>query len=46
VLVIQHLLQPTLEFPLENGGEFLEHLLQGRHLLLNVHQFAFQPAVG
>jgi len=45
-MVIQHLLQLTLEFPLENGGEFLEHLLQGRHLLLDIRQFAFKPAVG
>jgi len=45
VLVTQQLLQPALEFPLEDGGKFLEHFLQGRHLLLNVCQFAFQPAV-
>jgi hypothetical protein len=46
VLVIQELLQPSLEFALEDGGEFLEHLLQGRHLLLNIRQFPFKPAGG
>jgi hypothetical protein len=44
VLVIQELLQSTLEFAFEDGGEFLEHLLQGRHLLLNIRQLAFKPA--
>jgi hypothetical protein len=44
--MIQNLLQPALEFPLENGGEFLEHLLQGGHLLLDVREFPFKPAVG
>jgi len=44
VLVIQELLQPTLEFALEDGGQFLEHLLQGRHLLLNIRQLPFKPA--
>jgi hypothetical protein len=42
--MIQELLQSSLEFALENGGKFLEHLLQGRHLLLNIRQFAFKPA--
>ena len=46
VLVIQELLQPSLEFALEDGGEFLEHLLQGRHLLLNIRQLPFKPAGG
>jgi hypothetical protein len=46
VLVIQELLQPSLEFALEDGGEFLEHLLQGRHLLLKIRQLPFKPAGG
>jgi len=46
VLVIQELVQPSLEFALEDGGEFLKHLLQGRHLLLNIRQFPFKPAGG
>jgi len=46
VLVIQELLQPTLEFALEDGGQFLEHLLQGRHLLFKIRQLPFKPAAG
>ncbi len=46
VLVIQELLQPTQEFALKDGGQFLEHLLQGRHLLLNIRQLPFKPAGG
>ena len=46
VLVIQELLQPTLEFALEDGGQFLEHLLQGRHLPFNIRQLPFKPAGG
>jgi hypothetical protein len=42
--MIQELLQSSLEFALENGGKFLEHLLQGHHLLLNIRQLAFKPA--
>jgi hypothetical protein len=40
------MVQPTLEFALKDGGEFLEQLLKGRHLLLNVGQFALKLAGG
>jgi hypothetical protein len=46
VLVIQELVQPSLEFALEDGGEFLEHLLESRHLLLNIRQLPFKPTGG
>ena len=46
VLVIQELLQPTQEFALEDGGQFLEHLLQGRNLPFKIRQLPFKPAGG